>query len=345
MNIVRAVRWSDDAQAVTIIDQRLLPGQFVERELRDLDAVCSAIRTLAVRGAPAIGVCAALGLVASLTALADVSTEELAAHARAAAATIRATRPTAVNLPWAMDRMLQRLDRALERHGPVIEALKQEADAILAEDRSMCARIAEFGEPLIPDGARVLTHCNAGALATAGMGTALAPLYRAAQSGKQITVFAGETRPLLQGSRLTAWELARANIPVTVVTDGMVGALMRRGAVDLCLVGADRIAANGDVANKIGTYAVAVLARHHGIPFYVAAPESTLDRRAPSGDAIVIEERSPDEVARPFGATMVADGASVWNPAFDITPAELITAIITDTGVVRPPYRWPAPDR
>jgi methylthioribose-1-phosphate isomerase len=202
----------------------------------------------------------------------------------------------------------------------------------------MCRRIGEYGLPLIADGARVLTHCNAGALATAGVGTALAPLYLAVEQGRHIEVYADETRPLLQGSRLTAWELERAGIPVTVVTDGMAASLMRAGAIDLCIVGADRIAVNGDVANKIGTYGVAVAARHHGIPFYVAAPSSTLDSATPDGAAIQIEQRDADEVRRGFGTLTAPIAARVHNPAFDVTPAALVTAIVTDTGVFRPPY-------
>ena len=204
----------------------------------------------------------------------------------------------------------------------------------------MCRAIGEHGAALVGHGARVLTHCNAGALATGGIGTALAPIYVAAERGLQVAVFADETRPLLQGSRLTAWELARAGIAVTVIADNMAASVMRSGAVDLCIVGADRIAANGDVANKIGTYGVAVLAHHHRIPFYVAAPTSTIDPDTPTGAEIVIEQRAPHEITRPFGATVAPDEASVFNPAFDVTPADLVTAIITDRGIFRPPYHF-----
>jgi methylthioribose-1-phosphate isomerase len=222
------------------------------------------------------------------------------------------------------------------------DGLHAEASQLLADDRDMCSRIGEHGEALIPDGARVLTHCNAGALATAGTGTALAPIYRAVERGKRVEVLATETRPLLQGSRLTAWELQRAGVHVTVLTDNMVGSLMRGGGVDLCLVGADRIAANGDVANKIGTYGVAVLSQHHGLPFYVAAPVSTLDPATLHGEDIEIEQRPPDEVIRAFGRATAPSGVAVWNPAFDVTPAALITALITDRGVHRPPYDFGA---
>ncbi|HMA24165.1 MAG TPA: S-methyl-5-thioribose-1-phosphate isomerase, partial [Gemmatimonadaceae bacterium] len=218
------------------------------------------------------------------------------------------------------------------------DELRDEATRILGEDRDMCRRIGEHGAALVPDGARVLTHCNAGALATGGMGTALAAIYVATQEGKRVEVFVDETRPLLQGSRLTAWELGRAGIPVTVLVDGAAAALMCNGKVDLCVVGADRIAVNGDVANKIGTYALAIVARHHGIPFYVAAPTSTFDPSTATGGDIVIEQRSGDEVRRGFGVPTAPDGANVFNPAFDVTPASLITAIVSDRAVHRPPF-------
>jgi methylthioribose-1-phosphate isomerase len=222
----------------------------------------------------------------------------------------------------------------------MLAALRLEATAILDEDRAMCAAIGAHGAPLLPDDARVLTHCNAGALATAGIGTALAPIYTAHGAGRRVHVYANETRPLLQGSRLTAWELTRAGIPVTVLTDAMAASLMRVGDIDLVLVGADRIAANGDVANKIGTYAVAVAAKHHGIPFYVCAPSSTMDHATPGGDAIIIEHRPTGEVRRVGGTVVVPDEAHIRNPAFDITPAELVTAIISDRGVFRAPYSF-----
>ena len=341
--MIEAVRWSPDGTGVRIIDQRKLPADFVERDLRSLEDVCDAIATLAVRGAPAIGVAGAMGLVASLDGFTDESADAFATRVREHAARIRATRPTAVNLPWAMNRMLHRAQQSPRDPRALVAALRDEATAILDEDRLMCRRIGEHGLPLIPDGARVLTHCNAGALATAGTGTALAPVYLAASQGRRVEVYADETRPLFQGSRLTAWELARAGIPVTVLTDGMAASLMRAGRIDLCIVGADRIAANGDVANKIGTYSVAVAAQHHGIPLYVAAPTSTLDPATPSGDQIEIEQRGADEVRRNAGTLTAPADARVWNPAFDVTPAALVSAIVTDRGLFRAPFTFGTP--
>ena len=335
---IQAVRWSPEGDAVRIIDQRRLPGQFVERDLRTLDDVCEAIATLAVRGAPAIGVAGAMGLVAAMKSRAHEDRATLLREIESGAARIRATRPTAVNLPWAMDRMVSRARRAAGGAAQILDALADEATALLEEDRAMCRRIGEHGLPLLPEGARVLTHCNAGALATAGIGTALAPISLAAEAGRRVEVYVGETRPLLQGSRLTAWELGRAGIPVTVLADSMAAGLMRAGRIDLCIVGADRIAANGDVANKIGTYAVAIAAKHHGIPMYVAAPRSTFDPATPTGASIEIEQRAPDELRRGLGPLTAPPDAAIHNPAFDVTPAELISAIISDEGVHRPPY-------
>ena len=347
MTIIQSVRWSPEGDAVRIVDQRRLPDALVERDLRTAAEVREAIRTLAVRGAPAIGVAGAMGLAVAAGAHVEESPARFRARLDEDASAIREARPTAVNLPWAIDRMLARAGACVAAgDGPreVAAALRAEASAILEEDRAMCRRIGEHGLPFVPDGARVLTHCNAGALATAGIGTALAPVYLAVEAGRRVEVFADETRPLLQGSRLTAWELARAGIPVSVLTDGMAASLMRSGAVDLVIVGADRIAANGDVANKIGTYGVALAARHHGIPFYVAAPTSTLDPATPTGDSIVIESRPADEVSAGFGTrTAPSDPCvRVYNPAFDVTPAELVTAIITDAGVHRAPYAFDA---
>ena len=338
VQIIRAVDWSPDGGAVRIIDQRLLPGTVAERDLMTLDEVCDAIRTLAVRGAPAIGVAGAMGLVVAMRRHVDSSSDAFRERLAAVAGEIRATRPTAVNLPWALDRMLACARIARGSPADVLERLRAEATAIRDEDRAMCERIGTHGLSLIPDGARVLTHCNAGALATAGIGTALAPLYLAAAAGRRVEVFVDETRPLLQGSRLTSWELARAGIPVTVIADNMAASLMRAGRIDLCIVGADRIARNGDVANKVGTYGVAVSAHHHGIPMYVAAPSSTFDPATASGDAIEIEQRAADEVRRGFGPLTAAEEARVHNPAFDVTPAALITAFVSDRGVHRPPY-------
>jgi methylthioribose-1-phosphate isomerase len=340
VQIIESVRWSDDGRGVRIIDQRLLPAQFVECDLRTLDEVTHAICTLAVRGAPAIGIAGAMGLVAVLAPDANESRERMLARAQKTAAAIRATRPTAVNLPWALDRMLRCAERTKGDGEAIVAALRDEATSILDEDRAMCRRIGEYGAPLLRDGARVLTHCNAGALATGGIGTALAPIYVATANGNSIEVFVDESRPLLQGSRLTAWELQRAGISVTVLTDGMAASLMRERGIDLCIVGADRIAANGDVANKIGTYNLAIAARYHGVPFVVAAPTSTLDSATASGGEIVIEQRSAREVTQVGAKRTAPDGVCIYNPAFDVTPAELVTAIVTDQGIHRPPYRF-----
>ena len=340
MSAVESVRWSADGGAVDIIDQRLLPGALVRRELRTVDDVCDAILSLAVRGAPAIGVAGAMGLVVSLAPNVDDDRDGFLVRAAVLGARISRVRPTAVNLSWAVDRMLHVARATAGDARRVLDALRREATAILDEDREMCRRIGEHGLALLADGARVLTHCNAGALATAGIGTALAPVYLAAERGRRVAVFADETRPLLQGSRLTAWELAQAGIDVTVLADNMAASLMREGRVDLVIVGADRIAANGDVANKIGTYPLALAARHHAVPFYVAAPWSTVDPATPSGDAITIEHRAADELARGFEAPVSPRDVAVYNPAFDVTPAELVTAFVTDRGVVRPPYHF-----
>ena len=328
MHVVDTVTWSPDGSAVRIIDQRRLPEQLVERDLRTFEEVCDAIHGLAVRGAPAIGVAGAMGLVASLIPFAGESEGKFLDRLRLHAAEIRRARPTAVNLPWAIDRMLAAAASA-RGSASILATLRAEADAIREEDRAMCERIGAFGAPLIADGASVLTHCNAGALATAGIGTALAPVYVAARAGRSVRVYANETRPLLQGSRLTAWELDRAGIPVTVLADGAAASLLASGAVDLVLVGADRIAANGDVANKIGTYAVALAAAHHGVPFYVAAPTSTLDPAIRRGDDIPIEYRAPDELLGARAGARIA----AHNPAFDVTPASLVAGWVTDRGL------------
>jgi methylthioribose-1-phosphate isomerase len=339
VDIVQSVRWADDELGVHIIDQRLLPGELVERDLRTLDDVTAAIRSLAVRGAPAIGIAGAMGLVVTLAPHADAPRDLVIARAKQIASVIEATRPTAVNLPWAMRRMVGAAERCRGDGSAIVGALKVEATAILEEDRAMCRRIGEHGVTMLRDTARILTHCNAGALATGGIGTALAPIYVALERGLEVEVFVDESRPLLQGSRLTAWELQRAGVRVTVLTDGMAASLMREHGVDLCIVGADRIAANGDVANKIGTYGLAITAKHHGVPFVVAAPTSTLDPETATGDEIVIEQRSPEEVVQLAGAATAPSGVCVYNPAFDVTPAALVSAIVTDQGVFRPPYR------
>lgn len=342
MAVVEAVRWSADGNAVDIIDQRRLPGELVRRLLRTADDVCEAIASLSVRGAPAIGIAGAMGLVAALGDCTSSDRESFLAVVRSVSERIGAVRPTAVNLPWAMARMRRFAESTPGEPGVVLAALRAEATRILNEDRAMCRRIGEHALVLLPESPRIMTHCNAGALATGGIGTALAPVYLAAELGRDVQVYADETRPLLQGSRLTAWELDQAGIPVTVLADNMAASLLRTGAVDLVIVGADRIAANGDVANKIGTYALALAARHHGIPFYVAAPWSTVDADTATGDDIEIEQRAGEEISMWRGSAMAPIGASIYNPAFDVTPAALISAIITDRGIVRPEYHFSA---
>ena len=333
------LRWDDDA--VRLLDQRRLPGEEVYLALRDVEEIARAIEELAVRGAPAIGCAAALGVARAAVTAEARDARTLAAALEPAFTRLARTRPTAVNLFWALRRMRQALGAALAAPGASAGTLRQalvsEARRILEEDVAICRAIGRAGLELVPDGARVLTHCNAGALATAGYGTALGVLRAAVDAGRRISVLADETRPFLQGARLTAWELARDGIPVSVVTDGMAGHLMQRGEVDLVLVGADRVAANGDVANKIGTYGLAVLARAHGIPFYVAAPLSTLDLATPDGKAIPIEERGRAEIAELCGRKLVPEGVPVRHPAFDVTPARLVTALVTEAGLARPP--------
>ena len=330
MTIPAPIAWTPD-HAVRILDQTLLPGEEQYLDLDTVDAVAEAIRTLRVRGAPLIGIAAAMGVTLPLRR-GPASLEAVCA----ASATLGATRPTAVNLRWALGRMERRAARAVAAGEDLAEALRAEASAIWEEDRAMCARIGAAGANLIGGDAVVLTHCNAGALATGGMGTALAPVYTLHRSGRRVSVVAGETRPLLQGSRLTAWELSRAGVPVTVIADGMAASRLRKGDITCVIVGADRIAANGDVANKIGTYPLALAARVHGVPFYVAAPSSTVDLATRDGNAIPIEERGDDEISTWGGRRTVPPGVQVWNPAFDVTPADLVTAIITDRGVLRP---------
>ena len=334
-----AVRWGENGAAVDIIDQTLLPEHEVRLLLRSADEVVEAIVRLRVRGAPAIGIAAAMGLAVEARRLAPLDQHAFQRELESAARRLRNARPTAVNLAWAVDRMMARIAGRQPSHHDAAERLHAEAQAILDEDREMCRRIGEHALGLLgaPE-PRVLTHCNAGALATGGIGTALAPLYLAAERGRTVHAFAGETRPLLQGSRLTVWELERAGIDVTLATDSASALLLRDHAVDAVIVGADRIARNGDVANKIGTYALAVLARYHAVPFYVAAPTSTIDFSIADGRAIPIEFRDPDEVRRGFGMLTAPAAVSVFAPAFDVTPALLIDAIITDAGVLRPPY-------
>jgi methylthioribose-1-phosphate isomerase len=326
---------------IRILDQTRLPTEEIYLDLTTVHAMAEAIRALRVRGAPLIGVAGAMGLTLGgqggrpAGGQAGGRTETLAAL-RADAATLKSTRPTAVNLAWAIDRVIRRAEAAAGDGAVIIAAVRAEAEAIWAEDRAMCDRIGEAGLPLVPDGATIYTHCNAGALATSGRGTALAPVYTAFERGRVVQVIADETRPLLQGSRLTAWELGRVGIPCTVVADNMAASRLRQGDVSAVIVGADRIAANGDTANKIGTYGLALAARAHSVPFYVAAPYSTFDPATLDGAGIPIEVRHPDEVAR-WGAVVTAPAtARVWNPAFDVTPVELIAGFITDRGLLTP---------
>jgi methylthioribose-1-phosphate isomerase len=327
------------ADGVEMLDQRLLPD--VERYLTlcSVEEVARAIEDMAVRGAPAIGVTAAMGIALALRHAADA---ELALVHASASARLARTRPTAVNLTWALERMRAGLQPLFASAAPATQiraAAESLAQRIHDEDVAVCRAIGDAGGSLFPERARVLTHCNAGALATAGYGTALGVIRSAARAGRVETVLANETRPFLQGARLTAWELQRDGIPVQLITDAMSGALMRQKRIDVVVVGADRIAANGDVANKIGTYTVAVLAARHGIPFYVAAPRSTIDLATPDGDGIPIEQRASDEVLVIRGQRIAPVGVSALHPAFDVTPAELVTGIITECGVARAPYR------
>lgn len=337
--VIRAVDWSDDGRAIDIIDQRTLPEREIRLRLQNAQQAADAIRTLAVRGAPAIGITAAMAVALELSAATALDKSVFFERLESVIEELAATRPTAVNLFWALERVRQcAYSFEAKTPGEIACKVYGEASAILVEDRAMCRAIGEHGAALIPDGTRVLTHCNAGALATGGIGTALAPIYRAHEQGRSVKVYAGETRPLLQGSRLTVWELQRAGVDVTLITDSTAASLMQRGEIDVVIVGADRIAANGDVANKIGTYGLAVLAKHHGIPFYVAAPRSTIDRNTASGADIVIEERGADEVRSGFGRLTAPADAAVYSPAFDVTPAQLIRAIITDGGVFEPSH-------
>lgn len=334
--MVPTIEWRDGT--VRLLDQSRLPGAVEFLDCRDYREVADAIRELKVRGAPAIGVTAAMGIALGAQSVSETEYRSFSRTVRTICDQLAATRPTAVNLFWAIERMKQKLDSLQSQPIPWIkQALIVEAQAILDEDIGLCRAMGRHGAELIKDGQTVLTHCNAGALATAGYGTALGVIRAACEQGKKINVIADETRPVLQGSRLTAWELMQDKIPVTLITDNMAGSLMRQGKIHLCVVGADRIAANGDVANKIGTYSVAVLAKAHGIPFYVAAPYSTIDLKTRSGADIPIEQRNPLEVTTIHGSHPVApDGVTVYNPAFDVTPAELITGIITERGIFKP---------
>ena len=336
---VHPIRWNDDKTAPIILDQTRLPEECVEVELQTVQQIFDAIYTLQVRGAPLIGITAAMGVAA-------LARQDLMAEPRILRYDVgrwcdyfATARSTPVNLSWALSRMRDiTRDNEDDDTATLVEALTSEAQAIWDEDAATCDVIGEHGAKLIEDGSRVLTHGNAGTLATGGIGTALAPVYVAHEQGKSMEVFAAETRPLLQGSRLTAWELKRAGLDVRVITDNMAGAFFQRTKPDLVLVGADRIAANGDVASKIGSYGLAVLAKHHGVPFYVLAPTSTVDFDSGSGEEIPIEHRGEDEIRLGFGTLTSPSDVPIWSPAFDITPAELITGIVTEQGIVGAPF-------
>jgi methylthioribose-1-phosphate isomerase len=339
--MIKTVEWT--SEGVRMLDQRILPNEEKYLMLRSYEEVADAIKKMVVRGAPAIGVSAAMGLALGASQSVGTSVADLEFDFDFMCKVMAATRPTAVNLFWAIERMRDVIARAKSEKVRDVEDIKQrltdEALLIYNEDIEANRAIGLFGGKLIPDGATVLTHCNAGALATAGdYGTALGVVRGAIKAGKRVAVIADETRPFLQGARLTAWELAKDNIPVTVITDNMAGHIMKQGKIDCVVVGADRIAANGDAANKIGTYMVAVLAKQHNIPFYVAAPLSTVDLATATGDDIPIEQRDPREVTHLSDQQLTPDGVGVHNFAFDVTPNEFIAAIITDRGVARPPY-------
>ena len=336
MQIPSPIAWTSD-HTVRILDQTLLPTEETYRDLDSVEAVAEAIRFLRVRGAPLIGIAAAMGVVVGVGRRGGRATgQALLERVREACKVLGATRPTAVNLHWALDRMRRRAEQACAGGEDLRDALIAEATAIWDEDRAMCERIGELGASLIPPESTVCTVCNAGVLATGGIGTALAPVYTLHRTGRAPHVVVPETRPLLQGSRLTAWELTQAGVPCTLIGDGMIASRLSLGDVACVIVGADRIAANGDVANKIGTYGLALAARAHGIPFYVAAPSSTFDPATPNGAAIPIEQRESSEVASWQGTRTAPAGMKVWNPAFDMTPAALITGIITDKGIFKP---------
>lgn len=351
---LRTVWWEENAHGgvVCMIDQTALPQEVVTLRLTDEEQVAEAIKTLKVRGAPAIGVSAAFGIALAFSrllreqgggdenrAVTPQQAQELQERLHSVSDLLARTRPTAVNLFWAIERMRASAALSGDYSLPqLVQRLRDEAQAIADEDFEACRQMGLYGAQLIADGDSLLTHCNAGALATAGWGTALAPIYAAHKAGKTLHVFVDETRPILQGARLTAWELQQEGIPLTLITDNMAAHFMRKGEIKAIFVGADRIAANGDFANKIGTYGVAVLARAHAIPFYVVAPLSTIDLKLPSGEQIPIEQRNPTEVTAIRGTQVAPAGVHVANPAFDVTPHSYVTAIITERGIARPPY-------
>jgi len=334
--MIATLYWKKDA--VMILDQRKLPGRTVYIPCRDMRRVIYCIQTLATRGAPAIGVAAAMGLALAARAIRVKDAAKFRARFRERAEVMRAARPTAVNLSWAVDRCLALMEVGPDQVETLQAMLKRESQIMLDEDVAINRAMGRHGAALVPNGATVLTHCNAGSLATGGYGTALGVVYAAKEAGKKVAVIADETRPLLQGARLTAWEMVTEGIPVQVAVDGAVGAIMSKGLVDLVVVGADRIAMNGDVANKIGTFNAALQAKRHKVPFYVAAPLSTIDPGAKSGADIPIEERDPHEVLELAGKRIAPPGAKALNFAFDVTPHDLVAAIITEVGILRPPY-------
>jgi len=337
--VLPTIDWQDDA--IVMIDQRKLPASEIYVSCKTAQEVAKAIKTMVIRGAPAIGVAAAMGIALGMRRSKATGTKQFATEFQKLCDLMAATRPTAVNLFWAIEQVKRVFAEAAQGGGSVDEIkqrLEAEARRIHDADVASCRAMGAFGADLVPQDARILTHCNAGALATAGYGTALGVIRAAAEQGKKVAVLADETRPFLQGARLTAWELVKDGIDTTVITDNMAASMMRLGNVDLVVVGADRIAANGDVANKIGTYGVAVLAKEHEIPFYVAAPLSTIDLNTADGSKIPIEERSDREVTHIGASRLTPAGAHIRNPAFDVTPAKYVTAIITERGIARPPF-------
>jgi methylthioribose-1-phosphate isomerase len=339
---VRTLAWLGGVDGcLRLIDQTRLPTEFIELECRNVETVWEAIRALRVRGAPAIGIAAAFGVCLGVQSTVQAGEEAFFARLHQVIEYLAQSRPTAVNLFWALSRIRRVADDLRGREPPpkIAERLLAEAQAIEAEDREMCHAIGRHGAALLVDGQGVLTHCNAGGLATAEYGTALAVFFAAHEAGKRLSVYVDETRPLLQGARLTAWELAQRGLSATLICDSMAAQVMREGRVQAVVTGADRIVANGDTANKIGTYSLAVLAAAHEIPFYIAAPTSTFDLKLASGDEIPIEQRDPREITHGFGRQTAPDGIAVYNPAFDVTPARLITAIICERGVIRPVTR------
>jgi len=335
MTIPVTVAWTPEG--LVVLDQSRLPGEERYLTLHTVAEVADAIRDLRVRGAPLIGIVGAMGVALAALEPGDDSAASVRKRADRAGRLLVSTRPTAVNLRWAIDRMLEVTQRTMPDARRLTDSLVAEAKAIHAEDRAMCDAIGQHGLAVVPDGSVVLTHCNAGSLATGGIGTALAPVYRAHEAGRRVHVIADETRPVLQGGRLTMWELTRAGVPCTLIADSMAASRLRKGDVTCVIVGADRIAANGDTANKIGTYQIAIAARHHGVKFMVVAPSSTIDMATADGSAIEIELRSPDEMLSFGGKPTVVEGAGAWNPVFDVTPHELIDAIVTEKGVIEHP--------